>query len=68
VRSCKLRTAGVVNNYINFISNLQLQRARAIEQFLIGKGIKSSRLKVGYGSIRYIGQRGRTTTFRIKNN
>ncbi len=47
--------------------NVMLIRARAVERFLIEKGINWRRLSVGVGEIRFQGEIGRTTKFILTN-
>jgi len=48
------------------IGAFQLTRARAILNFLTGKGINPSRVKTSTGEVRFEGQSGRTTSITIK--
>ena len=60
-RDSKNRSSGLT------VGELQLKRSRAVEQFLISKGINWRRISVGYGDIKFEGEAGRTTKFTLKN-
>ena len=63
-----LNSSSTLNGRDVTLRDLQLARARAIEKFLIGRGINWRRVNVGNGEIRFEGESGRTTSFILKNN
>ena len=53
----KAKVNGNKGKYVPPAQKLQLQRARAVEQFLINRGINWRRINVGTGEIRFSGTR-----------